>query len=175
MPGIAVEGQLRGNRCTMGTHATKKLPRGFVCRRGPALRTNGYLFQFGDLCDMLFDTVFMNLSQPAVRMRLLCAALVAALPTSVSCFAVGPRVAPLQPLVAVPAATAPSSVDAVRANSARSKRRRWSATAVGTDADDLGTEILVEIKGGIQVCSCGNDRYNIGRRKGDIEHTFFWA
>lgn len=144
--------------------------------KGPRA-TNEWVPVWGILCDMLFDTdVFMNHSQPAVRMRLLCAALVAALPTSVSCFAVGPRVAPLQPLVAVPAATAPSSVDAVRANSARSKRRRWSATAVGTDADDLGTEILVEIKGGIQVCSCGNDRYNIGRRKGnDIEHTFFWA
>lgn len=86
------------------------------------------------------------------RMRLLCAALVAVLPTSVSCFAVSPRVAPRQPLVAAPAATAPSSVDAVRAKSARSKRRRWSAAAVGTDADDVGTEILVEIKGGIQVC-----------------------
>lgn len=85
-------------------------------------------------------------------MRLLRAALVAVVPTSASCFAVSPRIAQRQPLAAVPAATtAPSSVDAVRGNSARSKRRRWSATAVGTDADDLGTEILVEIKGGIQV------------------------
>lgn len=85
------------------------------------------------------------------RMRLLGAVLVTVVPTSVSCFVVSPRAAPYHPLVAIPTTTAPGSVDAVRTKSAPSRRRRWSATAVGTDADDLGTEILLEIKGGIQV------------------------
>lgn len=102
-------------------------------------------------------------------MRLLCT-LVALFPISASCFAVGPRFVPRKALAAADstAAAARPAADAVRSNSPRKRHRhRWRATALSTDADDLGTEIMVEVKGGIQVKRCAD----CGVHVQDTEHA----